>query len=647
VRLPLFAVALLPLCAWADVNDLSAVRLAPSPKIDGVVDEQEWSQADSGSGFFDRFTASPAEGGRFWLGYDDRFVYFAARLQMEHPEAIRADEFRDNVSLKNDDSVTLVLETFGQLANFNSFGINSRGATSIYIAGGRAAKREWLGEFQAQGRKTATGYEVEARIPWSVMRLPAPGVRDLRFNVSRNNPTTGRETLWRYTRTNAEATGRWRGVDVPASNANRGIKMLPYVYGGADNDGGIANAGLDVKTSLTDRIDVVGSVSPDFRNIENQILSLDFSYFERLAGESRPFFLEGGQFFSTSMDSPLFASQRIRNFDAGFKTFGSLDDRTDLAVLDTIDFGNRNNFVTKIAHRPTPTSSMSFAATSLSQGFGPNNEAWMASYSQQWGALGAFGQWSESRDSSAGHGRRINAGTYYGAGEWSAYAEYLRITPDYEPRLGFAPQRDLDGFAVNTGWTHPVASGPLMEYGFEAGGSTFQRITGGRYSQSAFLASSTTWRNGLDFDSSISAQEFQGNKDFLFSSSLELPRGNVYRRWEIGGKTGHLAGQSYQSLGANFAYRPLPTWQISASIQDVRHFDRRTQTILSTSYDLSKSDSVSGRAVRRGNDTNFYLAYRRAGNKGAEYFVILGDPNARTFRTSLVVKAVFPFEIGG
>ena len=40
-----------------------------------------------------------------------------------------------------------------------------------------------------------------------------------------------------------------------------------------------------MKTSLTDQIDLVGTINPDFRNVENQVLSVDFSYFERLAGE--------------------------------------------------------------------------------------------------------------------------------------------------------------------------------------------------------------------------------------------------------------------------------------------------------------------------------------------------------------------------
>jgi hypothetical protein len=54
---------------------------------------------------------------------------------------------------------------------------------------------------------------------------------------------------------------------------------------------------------------------------------------------------------------------------------------------------------------------------------------------------------------------------------------------------------------------------------------------------------------------------------------------------------------------------------------------------------------LSTRFVRRQNDYNIYFSYRKSGGRGAEYYVILGDPNAQSFRTSLVLKAVFPIEI--
>lgn len=636
---------LLPGLAFAQSVEVAGRKLGQAPVIDGNVQISEWGEKPSGEGFVDEQTGAPqAEGGQFWIAYDKDAIYFAAKIEVSG-RALRADEFRDNVSLGGDDAIFLGVEPFGQVNGLNWFGINSRGATSIEISGGRAAKREWLGEFKAMGRRTVSGYEVEARIPWGVMRLPGAGVRDLRINVVRTNPVTGREGLWRFLRTNPENLARWTGVDVPNASPGRMLKLLPYVYAGADDDGHIANAGLDVKTNMTDQIEAVGTINPDFRNIENQILSLDFSYFERLAGETRPFFLEGGQFFQTSRDAPLFAPQRIRSFDAGFKTFGKLGDATDFAILDTVDFGERNSMAARLGHRFSETDSASVALTSLGQKTGPENDAWFASYFAQRGAFGYYGQWSETKDSDAGAGRRINTGMTYGKGEWSASAEYLEISPDYAPRLGFAPRRDLRGFSAETDWLRPIPKGDLMEYGFGVEAGEFRKVTGGLFSRYVEASTTTTWRNGADLDFFGTMQRIRGNDDHLYGVSLDMPRGNSYRYWSAGSQIGRVAGRRFLGSYLSAAYRPLPTWQVKLSVETVRHFENETQTILSTNYDLNKSDSFSGRAVRVGNDTNFYLAYRRAGNRGAEYFVILGDPNARTFRASLVLKATFPFEL--
>ena len=89
----------------------------------------------------------------------------------------------------------------------------------------------------------------------------------------------------------------------------------------------------------------------------------------------------------------------------------------------------------------------------------------------------------------------------------------------------------------------------------------------------------------------------------------------------------------------------MPALQVSFSGQWQSHTSDRRQLITSANWDISKDQSISGRAVYSGNDWNGYLSYRKSGGYGAEYFVILGDPNAETFRSSVIVKAVYPFEI--
>src|SRR3989442_7844492 len=268
--------------------------LAHPPVIDGVVDDAEWKDTASFEGLWDADTNQVVpEGGRFWLAYDPHYVYFAARLTDPHPESIHATEYATNVDLSGDDSVRLSLDLSGSLSDFNDFEINPRGATNVRLAGGRAAKREWSGEFVARARVTAQGWEAEARIPWQIMNLPGPGRREIRFNVSRFVPRTQRRSVFGYTGGGRLVdTPRWADVALPAPSHVRTLHLLPYTFGGVDPAaGGIARSSLDLKAPLAENVQLVGTGKPDFRNIENQIPSLDVSPLERLAREPRPFFL--------------------------------------------------------------------------------------------------------------------------------------------------------------------------------------------------------------------------------------------------------------------------------------------------------------------------------------------------------------------
>jgi hypothetical protein len=67
--------------------------------------------------------------------------------------------------------------------------------------------------------------------------------------------------------------------------------------------------------------------------------------------------------------------------------------------------------------------------------------------------------------------------------------------------------------------------------------------------------------------------------------------------------------------------------------------------ILGANDDLRRNRAISGRIVYQTGQTNAYLAFRRSGNRGTEYYLILGDPNATHFRASLLLKVVTPFDV--
>lgn len=623
---------------------LSATSATTTPQIDGKVNEDEWEAASRFSGLIARATGSPEpEGGEFFLSYDKHFIYFAAKLQDSQPSAIRAVEYRTNVSLQGDDNITLLIDPTGSAGAFSAFTMNAAGGSDLQISGGRAIKREWLGEFESKGRITEGGWEVEAKIPWRLMQLPTPGKRDAMINVSRYCTRTQRESVWAFlSGSNDRNYGTWKGVEIPSVPFERTLKLLPFAYAGfAEPDDTLAMGGLDFKTSLTQTIEAVGTINPDFRNIQGDILSLDFSYLERLANDARPFFQEGAEY----VGSLLFVPQRIDKFDAGLNVYGRLGDKLTFGALATSDFGYETNAVATFTYSPDPTHILRFSGASRESDLKPDNQAALLRYVETHGPFGYGIRFSRSDDEIHGIGTEFSVDAGWAKDGWGLGFNYRDVSEAFLPRLGFVPERDYKGINLDINYTKPIPKGNLMEWGIYANVLRYDHQNGDFYRSEDMAFGSLTMRDGLDFDFGFQRSGFESNRDEIIFLSLERPRGDPYRRWQVDYTSGEVAGKDYRNIRAVFLYRPLPKWQLALSAQEVEHFDKRRQTILTTSYDLGRDQSISGRLVERDGDFSGYFAWRRSGNKGAEYFVVVGDPNSRRFEGSIIVKAVFPFEL--
>ncbi len=617
-------------------------KMSAAPTIDGNVNPEEWSSAGRFQGLVDASNGGPApESGEFWIGYDAKFIYFAGKLVDTQPNGIVATEYRTNVSVEGNDHLHIYLDVLGTLNSFNEFFVTPTGATNLELSGGRALKREWLGEFISKGRITESGWEVEARIPWQLMQLPSPGPRNLRLQVARYMGRFQRTYGWVYTGGQPQRMGVWKGVEVPKAEFRRTLKLLPYIYGGRDSDGGsIFDGGLDLKTSLTPTIEMVGTVNPDFRNIENSILALDFSYFERLPADVRPFFAEGANYYG----SALFASQRIDKFDVGLNTYGQLSDRLSFGMLGTHQDGGIDAYTGGFNYRPGRSDYMRLAFSKL-DGEGQRNDAALLRYQKEAGPwiLNLRGQFTEDRE--LGTGSFLDAGYQFQQKGFFSAMFYNRITDDFAPRLGFVPEVDLKGVIYEHFYTKTLPKGPLMEWSVGTYGLDYDHYEGGHYRDETFYIGSLTGRSGLDLDVTYMRADFEGNKDRTFDWSLEFPRGDRYRHWMIGSRTGRIAGEDYTRHMAGIRYMPTTKLQLALNVVRLEHFENATQSILTGVWDLGRDQSINARVVRQDDDTSGYIAYRKSGNRGNEYFLIFGDPNSRTFRGNVILKVVMPFEI--
>lgn len=626
--------------------EFPASKLAAAPVIDGVIEDEEWQGAAPQSHVFvDSQTAEPGRDPvTIRLAYDEKAMYVAVRVK-DDPKTLNMTEYRQNVSLATNDNIAFTLDPSGAYSAFNTFRVNPAGATTISLSGGRAAKAEWQGAFTAKGAVLEDGWSCEMAIPWKILALPAAGKKNIPIQVSWIDASESRNRILSYADQDVKKLAHWTGVEVPHVEVARTLNLLPYGYAGYDQQGRnrYLNAGLDFKTQIGRTGQIVGTINPDLKNIENSVLSLDFSYFERLAGEVRPFFLEGRQYLDNAIGGIL-ATQRIRDFDAGIKAYGQLDQKSNYAVMATQDFGVQSNLAAAFSRNPTPNSAIRGGVVQTRKA-GANNTALAFGASTQSGQYSVYGSGSYTEDEVVGQGStfeigmgRSAKGSYTGLG-------YNEVSANYLPRLGFAPDQGYRAVYLFHNTEKNFDRGLLKDNSWSLNGNWSEKLNGDRYQLSGSASLFSTFRNEIGLGASYSQNTFFDSVDHLWNGLFIFPSNNRNRRLSVSYTQGDIARMPYSDLSIGSTFRISKKLITTWSSQWVEHYDNQRQSIATFNYDLGDYQNLAGRLIEREGSLNWHLTWRKAGKEGAEYFMILGDPNAKHFRRSLILKAVFPLSI--
>lgn len=641
------------LCAAESSRTIVGRRLETPPVVDGIVVESEWQAAAITNGFVERYSDRETEySTTVYVGYDDQGMYFAFQCTDPDPIQIRAAEFRSDASLSGDDYVRVSINAFGTFRreDFNEFSVNPRGGNNASFAGGRAAKREWRGEWRSSSRITEDGWEAEIFVPWDIIQLPGEGVRTLTVNFSRWVPRVQLETLWsnlgaegRY-----ERVGRWLDVQLPLIRLPSVVQILPYTLAGAvQGSESFSRVGADFRHQFGTQMTGLVTINPDFENVESSVLSIDFSRFERLARERRPFFTEGEDFFSGGgMSARIFAPQRIGQIDAGGKIFGKLDDEKSFGALVTSRFDEQNFGYAR--YRQTWGANRSVTmGSSWFEGNGITNTAGFIDAFARFGSLGVSTNLTATHDSVKGSGRRFDVDLSYQMGSLFTSFGWQEITAGLFPRMGFAPRVGFRGFSAFSNYNRNYLKGPIRKIEIFGFWRDTNRTDGpGIYLKSYDVRAEVTTSSNIEYGIGTSSSNFKGFKDYTSGFSISYPANDSRQNYSIATSFGKVGGLDYRDISLSGAYRSPGSVNVSASAQFVKIGDKNQQQhILSVGYDLSSYQSITGRGIYRDGKVNWYLAFRQSGNLGIEYYLIVGDPNAKEFKNRLVFKAVIPYRL--
>ena len=334
-------------------------RATEAPKLDGVLDDQVWSQAPMPTGQWVSY--NPNRGDKMpdayktdvRVAYDDRNIYFAFHCFDNEPAKIRSNVAKRDASF-SDDWIAISLDSAG--TGQSAYHLFSNASASQMDALNTSASGE---QFDADmvwfsaAKKTPDGYVVELRIPLQTLRFAGGDVVKMNLVFFRKVSRIGYSYAWPEM-----LPGQWvfdRPSRLVFSNLQprRLVEILPSVtygvtqqrdtpskWGPADDK---YNLGASGKIGITSGITLDGTINPDFSQVESDAFQVQVNQrFPLFFSEKRPFFMEGMGLFNiagTEGDGNMRTAvhtRRIVDPIYGSKLTGTIG-RTAFGLLNAVD----------------------------------------------------------------------------------------------------------------------------------------------------------------------------------------------------------------------------------------------------------------------------------------------------------------------
>jgi len=149
------------------------------PRIDGLLDDAVWAGAAVTGDFWQRdpVEGSATESTEVRVLYDQDSIYFGVRCNDSQPRLIRATELRRDDTLENDDSFSLLLDTFLDHRNAKLFRTNPLGTQydALITEEGNDLNKEWDEIWSSEARDRRQG--LDRRNPDPLHQPAGPATR--------------------------------------------------------------------------------------------------------------------------------------------------------------------------------------------------------------------------------------------------------------------------------------------------------------------------------------------------------------------------------------------------------------------------------------------------------------------------------------
>lgn len=312
-----------------------------APQIDGRLDDAAWEHATLLGPLTQVIPtegAPPSERTEIRITYDRDALYLGIHAFDSEPEKIIARGMVRDGSLRPDDRISLLFDTFHDHRNAFLFSTNANGARlDGLIENNSSFKSQWDGIWYTRARRTEEGWITELAIPFKTIGFdPTSGTWG--FNVMRNVRRRNEENRWASARQNkflidvseaGDLTGlhgleQGIGLDIKPSGS------LAWTHERSRHRSfGNIDPSLDVFYRVTPSVTAALTVNTDFSDAAVDTRQVNLSRFALFFPETRDFFLQDAGIF----DFPIGGHGAVNGLPFFSRRIGFDSDRDDVVDI--------------------------------------------------------------------------------------------------------------------------------------------------------------------------------------------------------------------------------------------------------------------------------------------------------------------------
>jgi len=296
-------------------------------KVDGILDEVTWQNADLAKDFYLVFPVDndfPISKTEARMTFDDDFLYFGIICYDPNEGPHIVESLKRDWDFRPTENISIYVDPFDDRTNGFNFSLSPLNVQREgLISASVEISTDWDNKWYSEVTDHDDRWVAEIAIPFKTLRykdnLTNWNIQFLRNDVKNNQRSAWTAVPQQYRSNNLAFAGKLLWKDPPPP-AKMNISLIPYVsgqltrdYEANENWDPQVKSGFDAKIAVSSALNLDLTFNPDFSNVEVDQQVVNLQRFELFFPEKRQFFLENSDLFSKSGFPPSrpFFSRRI------------------------------------------------------------------------------------------------------------------------------------------------------------------------------------------------------------------------------------------------------------------------------------------------------------------------------------------------